>query len=53
MMYVGGMGGTGKSQVVKALMDFYKFRNESHRFVVLAPTGMLQLFCMAQLITHF
>jgi len=34
-----GMGGTGKSQVVKALMDFYKFRNESHRFVVLAPTG--------------
>ena len=39
MMYVGGMGGTGKSQVIKALMDFYKSRNESHRFVVLAPTG--------------
>src|ERR1700730_13467866 len=39
LMYVGGMGGTGKSQVIKALMDFYKFRNESHRFVVLATTG--------------
>src|SRR6202453_5261476 len=38
MMYLGGMGGTGKSQVIKALMDFYKSRNESHRFVVLAPT---------------
>ena len=39
LMYVGGMGGTGKSQVIKALMDFFKFRNESHRFVILAPTG--------------
>src|ERR1700683_578827 len=39
MMYVGGMGGTGKSQVIKALMDFYKSRNKSHRFAVLAPTG--------------
>jgi hypothetical protein len=38
MMYVGGMGGTGKSQVIKALMNFFKSRNESHRFVVLAPT---------------
>ena len=27
LMYVGGMGGTGKSQVIKALMDFFKFRN--------------------------
>jgi hypothetical protein len=39
IMYVGGMAGTGKSQVIKALMDFFKSRNESHRFVVLAPTG--------------
>src|SRR5882762_4596082 len=30
IMYVGGMGGTGKSQVIKALMDFFKSRNESH-----------------------
>src|SRR5882762_3081953 len=39
MMYVGGMAGTGKSQVIKALMDFFKSRNKSRRFVVLAPTG--------------
>ena len=53
MMYVGGMGGTGKSQVIKALMEFYKSRNESHRFVVLAPTGTAAALCMAQPITHF
>src|ERR1700728_1715170 len=33
------MGGTGKSQVIKALMHFFKIRNESHHFAVLAPTG--------------
>ena len=38
-MYLGSMGGTGKSQVIKSLMHFFKSRNESHRFVVLAPTG--------------
>ena len=38
-MYLGGMGGTGKSQVIKALMHFFKQRNESHRIVVLGPTG--------------
>ena len=35
-IYLGGMGGTGKSQVIKTLMHFFKSRNESHRFVVLA-----------------
>jgi predicted AAA+ superfamily ATPase len=53
MIYVGGMGGTGKSQVIKALMEFFKSRNESHRFVVLDPQELQQLFCLAQLITHF
>jgi hypothetical protein len=38
-MYIGGMGGTGKSQVLRALMRFYELRNEAHRFVVVAPTG--------------
>ena len=38
-MYLGGMGGTGKSQVIKALIQFFKKRKEEHRFVVLAPTG--------------
>ena len=38
-MYIGGMGGTGKSQVLKALSHFFAVRNEAHRFVVVAPTG--------------
>jgi len=38
-MNLGGMGGTGKSQVLKALAYFFKERNEAHRFVVVAPTG--------------
>ncbi|KAJ7858194.1 hypothetical protein B0H13DRAFT_1640619, partial [Mycena leptocephala] len=38
-MYLGGVGGTGKSTVIKALIDFFERRNERHRFIVLAPTG--------------
>ena len=38
-MYIGGMGGTGKSQVLKALSHFFAVRNESHRFITVAPTG--------------
>jgi hypothetical protein len=38
-MYLGGMAGTGKSQVIKALMHFFNQRKENHRFLVLAPTG--------------
>jgi hypothetical protein len=38
-MYLGGMGGTGKTQVLKALIQFFKVTNQSHRFVVVAPTG--------------
>ena len=38
-MYLGGMGGTGKSQVLKALSYFFKTRNESHQFTIVAPTG--------------
>ena len=38
-MYLGGMGGTGKSQVLKALSYFFETRNESHRFTIVAPTG--------------
>ena len=29
-MYIGGMGGTGKSQVLKALMEFFQHKKESH-----------------------
>ena len=38
-MYLGGMGGTGKSQVIKALISFFEKRNESHRIMIVAPTG--------------
>jgi hypothetical protein len=38
-MYLGGMGGTGKSQVLKALSHFFNVQNESHRFIIVAPTG--------------
>ena len=38
-MYLGGMGGTGKSQVIKALSSFFTARNEAHRFIIVAPTG--------------
>jgi hypothetical protein len=38
-MYLGGMAGTGKSQVIKSLMDFFAKAKETHRFVILAPTG--------------
>ena len=38
-MYLGGMGGTGKSQVIKSLMTLFEKRNELHRIIILAPTG--------------
>ncbi|KAJ3483438.1 hypothetical protein NLI96_g6314 [Meripilus lineatus] len=34
-----GMAGTGKSRVIKALIALLAARNESYRFVVMAPTG--------------
>ena len=38
-MYLGGMGGTGKSRVLAALSEFFALRKEAHRFVIVAPTG--------------
>ena len=38
-MYIGGMGGTGKSQVLKALSHFFELCQEAHWFVIVAPTG--------------
>lgn len=38
-MYLGGMAGTGKSQVIKALTNLFRSRGEQHRFITLAPTG--------------
>ena len=39
IMYIGGMAGTGKSQVIKALTEFFKRQNESHCIVITALTG--------------
>jgi chromosomal replication initiation ATPase DnaA len=42
IMYIGGMAGTGKSQVIKALTAFFERQNESHHIVITAP-WVLQL----------
>jgi len=38
-MYIGGMGGTGKTQVLTALCKYFEIRQEAYQFVVVAPTG--------------
>ncbi|KAI3998453.1 hypothetical protein K525DRAFT_180094, partial [Schizophyllum commune Loenen D] len=38
-MFLGGMGGTGKSTVIRALIEYFKRRGEDNRFIILAPTG--------------
>jgi hypothetical protein len=38
-MYLGGVAGTGKSQVLKALTYFVSERRERGRLMILAPTG--------------
>ncbi|KAJ3556734.1 hypothetical protein NM688_g1860 [Phlebia brevispora] len=38
-MYLGGMGGTGKSQVIKAVTDFLCERGEGARLELCTPTG--------------
>ena len=38
-MYIGGMGGTRKSQVLKAVSNFFERRCEAYRFIIVAPTG--------------
>jgi len=37
-MNIAGMAGTGKTQVLKALVEFFEFHKESHHFVIVAPT---------------
>ncbi|KAF5331190.1 hypothetical protein D9611_013146 [Ephemerocybe angulata] len=39
LMHLGGMGGTGKSTVIRALCQFFNDRDEQYRFVLLGPTG--------------
>ena len=37
-MCISGMGGTGKTQVIKALSSFFILRKEAHCFIIVAPT---------------
>jgi len=53
IMYVGGMAGTGKSQVIKALMGFLNLEMNLTGLLFWHPQELQQLFCMAQLITQF
>jgi hypothetical protein len=39
LMHLGGMGGTGKSRVIKALEAYFEARGEPVRFALLGPTG--------------
>ena len=38
-MYIGGMAGTGKSQIIQCLKEFFALRHQSHRLIITAPTG--------------
>jgi hypothetical protein len=38
-LYLGGMGGTGKSQVIRALSEYYSLIGQKNCFYVVAPTG--------------
>lgn len=39
-MYLGGPGGTGKSRVIQALMDFFRRKNQARRLRLAATTGV-------------
>ena len=39
IIYLGGEGGTGKSQVIHAITEFFKINNISQKLVKSAPTG--------------
>ncbi|PBK59135.1 hypothetical protein ARMSODRAFT_899705, partial [Armillaria solidipes] len=38
-MYIGGMGGTGKTHVLQALISYFKALGESYRLIIVALTG--------------
>ncbi|KAI1781880.1 hypothetical protein LXA43DRAFT_838977, partial [Ganoderma leucocontextum] len=42
-MYLGGVGGTGKSRVIHALTDFFRKRNEGRRLRLASYTGIAAL----------
>jgi hypothetical protein len=38
-MYIGGMGGTGKTTVLQAVIRYLHSRGELHKLLIIAPTG--------------
>ncbi|KAJ7662403.1 hypothetical protein B0H17DRAFT_953129, partial [Mycena rosella] len=38
-IYMGGIGGTGKSRVIHTIIEYLTRRDEEYRFMVLGPTG--------------
>jgi hypothetical protein len=38
-MYIGGMAGSGKSQIIRCLVEFFALHQQSHRLTITAPTG--------------
>jgi hypothetical protein len=38
-MYIGGMAGSGKSQIIRCLIEFFALRQQNHRLTITAPTG--------------
>ncbi|PBK65092.1 hypothetical protein ARMSODRAFT_844150, partial [Armillaria solidipes] len=38
-MYIGGMGGTGKTRVLNAIMAYFRKQGEGRRIIAVAPTG--------------
>ena len=38
-MYITGMAGTSKIQVLKSLVEIFQQKNESHHLLIVAPTG--------------
>ncbi|KAI9059344.1 hypothetical protein FKP32DRAFT_1526932, partial [Trametes sanguinea] len=39
-MFLGGVGGTGKSRVIRAMKSFFEARNESRRLRLASYTGI-------------
>ncbi|KAI0054996.1 hypothetical protein BV25DRAFT_1816233, partial [Artomyces pyxidatus] len=40
LMYIAGVGGTGKSHVIKAIAEFFARTNEAEKLLLSAPTGI-------------
>jgi len=51
--YVGGMAGTGKFKVIKALINFFEKREQSFIFLIMAHWCRLQHLSLDQHITLF